>query len=207
MFEFSVLKIGSALGIGGFAVAIYYLIDKTIIKKLIFPKFTRKQAFIITLFTKLLVFLLAICSIFAWLGVESIREKKRQHEEVPRSFRIAGINDNVVLQRIADSTGLKYDNSENATFSIRLGYSGSLRPAFNKKYFLYDGGCIVVIVNGEKKCTINELTLSAWSDEPGNPKYLIEKGISKEISEKVIANQNFVINSIITCIRYENQIN
>lgn len=130
-----------------------------------------------------------------------------QNEQAQTSFRLMGIDGDQFCRNIADSTGLTCDNSDNATFSITLGNSGNLRPAFNDNNVLYDGGCVVVVINDTRRCEISELTLTPWPHEPGNPRFLIEKKIAQEIRDQRISHQDLVMNAIIRCIRNELQSN
>lgn len=206
MIEITIVKIAGGFGFLGFVLTVVYAAFKIIINKLHSSKFTRRQRSNIVIILIISISLISIYAIHGWITVEAVQSENDQAGQVQKSFRILDVNANMLYQVISDSTGLIYDNSDNATFSIRLTYSGSLRPAFNERHYLYNGGHVVVIVNDVVMREIKDLRLSAWDDEPGNPRYLIEKKIGQEIVELVNANPDLVIRAIMECIQYENEV-
>jgi len=70
--EATLLKtVGQIAGIGGIALGVFLLLFRDIIRKRIFPKLTKAQAFQLIRLIAVLVFLIALAGIGAWVWVET----------------------------------------------------------------------------------------------------------------------------------------
>jgi len=123
---------------------------------------------------------------------------------LPETFKFVGFEDTELRHTIEESTGLKFDISDNVCYRIAFGHTGSLRPAYNDGYCLFDGGVGAVWINETKCCEIDEIKLEPWPDNPGNPRHLLEAEIKKDLTQKVKKHRELVAECIIRCLKNEN---
>jgi len=62
-----------------------------------------------------------------------------------------------------------------------------------------------LFVNNEPCKEIEELVLTSWPHEPGNPRELLEDSVNGEITRLIEAYKNIVVKAILECIGYDKQ--
>jgi len=202
----TVIEIAKVTGIAGIAVWVFAIILREIIKSGLLKALSRSQ---ITELLKLIIISAGAITFFAigawvfatvWVNTHTTRENGRVFAQ---TFKFANFEDDKLKKMIETATGLKYDFSDMVTYSIRLAHTGNLRPASHEGNYLFDGGVVVVLVNESPCCEINKLKLKSWSDNPGNPKGLLESEIKKELKQKLKENRELVVQRIVECLKNE----
>ncbi len=122
---------------------------------------------------------------------------------LPQTFNFVDFEDAKLREAVEESTSLKFDMSNNVTYSIRFSYTGSLRPASKEGNYLFDGGILVVLVNESICHEIPEIKLQSWPNNPGNPKDILEAKITEELKQKISEHRESVAECIIKCLKNE----
>ena len=128
----------------------------------------------------------------------------RNSKILQKTFNFVNFENAELQHAIEESTNLKFDISDKVTYKIKFTYTGNMRPSSHEGYYLFEGGVAVVLMNESKCCEINEIRLGAWADNPGNPKYLLEAKIEKDLKRKIIENRKLVVECISKCLKNEN---
>jgi hypothetical protein len=128
----------------------------------------------------------------------------RNSKILQKTFNFANFEDAELRHAIEESSNLKFDMSDEATYKIKFTHTGNMRPSSHEGYYLFEGGVAVVMINESKCCEINEIKLGSWADNPGNPKYLLEAEIEKDLKKKIIENRKLVVECISKCLKNEN---
>jgi hypothetical protein len=134
---------------------------------------------------------------------ETNQQASGDSKTLPQTFNFVDFEDAKLRQAIQESTSLKFDMSNNVTYTIRFAHTGSLRPASKEGNYLFDGGVLVVLVNESICCEIPEIKLQSWSDDPGNPKDILETKIKEKLKQKISEHRESVAECLIKCFRNE----
>jgi hypothetical protein len=124
-------------------------------------------------------------------------------KNLPQTFNFVDFEDTKLRQAIEESTSLKFDMSNDVSYNIEFTHTGGLRPGFKEGYCLFDGGVAVIKINESECCEIPEIKLQAWSDNPGNPKNILESKIEEELKQKLRDHRELVGECLIRCLKNE----
>lgn len=121
-------------------------------------------------------------------------------ETSPRTFKFLDFEDAQLRRMVEESTGWNFDMSDAATYWISFDHTGKLRPAHQPGYYLFDGGTVLVLVNGAKCCEITQMVLTPYSHGLGNPKHVLEREIRRELEVMLKCDPQSVVNCIRGCM-------
>jgi len=205
------LKVG---GIAGACLFVFLFSLKLITTRITFPKLTREQTTRIIRLLLCFSFIIAVLGIGGWICIEVYKQSissttppissdRVLSDQSPKSFRLVNIYDTALESAIAARTGLIPSAVASNACTIEFLFSGGLRPSQRAGYALYDGGYVVVNINGSLCRELKELPLRAWPDNPGNPKETLEKAILDDVRRQVLDHRELVVREIGRCINHE----
>jgi hypothetical protein len=119
-----------------------------------------------------------------------------------RTFFISEFANPDLVSKIKAFTGYQWAESSKAEYIITFDYASKFRKSILSENYLYDGGNLTLIINGEMCNSSNfQLSLPKYVDEPGNPKQILEKEIKKYINTKISNDPDSLAGTIGKCIK------
>ncbi len=193
-------------GLPAFAIVLLFHTILFVAQKLPLGKLSAKQVER-TIRNALIVGLLAF--LFSGAGYYWLENQKLVHVpaassspelRAKRQFCITGASVRNLVPDIVSRTDFEYVGCAPGVTEIKLTHSGEIRSASISGYSLYDGGCVVILIDGSLCSSFPSMKLMAWPHNPGNPTALLKSNIEDTVEAMVLRNEALVLDSIVNCL-------